>query len=127
MNSTQTTQTTQNSGKSTSPFDQIKELERREKERVDKELSALQKEKEDAVQSIAKKEEQSAEEMKLKAKQELKAYSENELTSIVTQGNTEALEECETLEAGFKGKKAAAVDMLVAKAKDAESLFPTKQ
>lgn len=125
MNSSQTTQAAQNSGKTASPFDQIRELERREKERVEIELSAMQKEKTEVTLSVAKKEEQATEEMKAAAKKELKAYSETELTSIVAAAKNEAKTECEQLEARYKEKKSAAVKMLVEKAKDPENLFHT--
>lgn len=126
MNPTQTADPTQNSGKSASPFDQIKELERREKERTEKELDAMLKEKEEVSQAVAKKEEQSSEEMKAKAKEELKAYSESELTQIVANGQEEAEKECTALESSYKNKKEAAVSLLLEKAKDPTALFHLK-
>lgn len=123
MNPTQTAQSTQNSGTAATPFEQIKELERREKERVEKELLAMQREKEEVSVSVAKKEEQASEELKAQAKKELKQYSETELTSIVTEGQKEAEKECSALESSFESKKDAAVNMLVENAKNPDTFF----
>lgn len=84
----------------------------------------MQKEKEEVSQSVAKKEEQAAEDMKAKAKNELKAYSEQELAAIVANGKEEAQKECNSLESSFSSKQDAAVSMLIEKAKNPETLFP---
>ena len=118
MDSTQTAQTPANSAQSTSPFDQIRELERRENERVETELSAMQKEKEEVSASVSKKEEQAMDELKTAAKKDLKEYSETELASIVATAKNEAGSECESLKSSSTNKKADAVKMLVEKAKD---------
>lgn len=123
MNPMQTDDTTINSSSKPTPFDQIKELERRENERVEKELSAMQKEKVEVSQSVSQKNQEAQEALRMQAKKELKEYSEKELTSIISEAQKEAEKEEEKLEAAYTGKKDAAVKMLVQQAKDPNSLF----
>tara|TARA_Y100000310_G_C20576786_1_gene760839 strand:+ start:773 stop:1153 length:381 start_codon:yes stop_codon:yes gene_type:complete len=123
MNPTKTDDLTQNSAKTATPFDQIKELERREKDRVETETAAMQKEKEEVSQSIAKKEEQAAEEIKGAAKKELKEYSAAEMTTIIQASKKEAEQEAIAIESAYTGKKDSAVKTLVSLAKNPETLF----
>lgn len=123
MNSTQTAQGDQKTASGTSPFNQITELEQREKVRVEKEISAMQKEKEDVSQSVAKKENAAAEELKVKAKEELKEYSENDLKQILTKASKEAESDCVSMEQSASAKESDAVKELVNIAKDPDSLF----
>ena len=62
--------------------------------------------------------------MKQQAKKELKSYSETELTSIVSEGKSDAQKECTALESAFESKKDAAVKTLVDQAKDPDTIFP---
>ena len=123
MNPSQTTQTTQNSSTGTSPFTQIQECEKQEKERTDKELNALQEENAEVSQSIAKKEVQATEDLKSKAKTELKEYSAAELTVILSDAKKEADEEVERIKSHAEKQESAAVDELVNIAKDPEKLL----
>ena len=123
MNPSQTTQTTQNSSTGTSPFTQIQECEKQEKERTDKELNALQEENAEVTQSIAKKEVQATEDLKSKAKTELKEYSAAELTVILSDAKKEADEEVERIKSHAEKQESAVVDELVNIAKDPEKLF----
>ncbi|MDP6561352.1 MAG: hypothetical protein QF793_00325 [Candidatus Peribacteraceae bacterium] len=123
MNPAQTTKGTQNSTTGASPFTQIQELEKREKERSEKELAAMQVEKEEVTQSIAKKEAQATEELKGKAKAELKEHSEKELTKILSAATKEAESEVATIESQGKKSESSAVKELVNIAKDPRSLF----
>lgn len=118
MNPTQTAQDPQNSSTGTSPFTQIQELEKREKERVEKELVAMQKEKEEVAQSVAKKEGITTDEYKEKAKAELKEYSEKELTVILSAATTDAESEVKRIESAAKNNEPAAVQELVSIAKN---------
>lgn len=125
MTSTQTTSTMQNSSTTTGPFDQIQELEQREKVRVDKEITAMAKEKDEALQATAKREEQATEELKVEAKKELKKHSETELSGILMNAKNEAVSECESLETTSNDRTKAAVENLVKQASKAETLFST--
>jgi hypothetical protein len=125
MTSTQTTTTAQNSSTATGPFDQIQELELREKARVDKELSAMAKEKDESLQATTKREEQATDELKVEAKKELKKHSETELSGILMNAKNEATSECETLESTSNDRMKAAVTQLVDKASKADTLFST--
>jgi len=118
MNPTQTTQDPRNSSKGSSPFTQIQELEKREKERVEKELVAMQNEKEEVVQAVAKKEASSTEEYKNNAKSELKEYSEKELTIILSKATADAESEVERTELAAKKGESTAVQELVSIAKN---------
>jgi 2-succinyl-5-enolpyruvyl-6-hydroxy-3-cyclohexene-1-carboxylate synthase len=123
MNPTKTAQGSQNSSSGTSPFTQIQELEKREKKRCEVEVVAMQKEKEDVSQAIAKKEAQATEELKGKAKAELKKYSEKELTQILSQATEDAHTEVGNVESNAKKNESSAVEELVKIAKDPDSLF----
>lgn len=125
MTSTQTTSTMQNSSSTTGPFDQIQELEQREKARVDKELTAMGKEKDEALQVIAKREEQATDELRVEAKKELKKHSETELSGILMNAKNEAVSECESLESTASDRSKAAVKQLVDLASKADTLFST--
>ncbi len=122
MNPTKTAQGSQNSSTGTSPFTQIQELEKREKQRCEKEVVAMQKEKEEVSQAIVKKEAQATEELKNKAKAELKKYSEKELTQILSQATTDAQGEVSSVESHAKKNESSAVQNLVNIAKDPNSL-----
>jgi hypothetical protein len=125
MTSTQTTSTSQNSATATGPFDQIQELEQREKARVDKEISAMAKEKDEALQATAKREEQATDELKAEAKKELKKHSETELSGILMNAKNEAASECESLKSTSNDRSKAAVTQLVDQASKADTLFST--
>ena len=125
MTSTQTTSTMQNSSTTTGPFDQIQELELREKVRVDKELSAMTKEKDEVLQAITKREERATDELKTEAKKDLKKHSETELSGILMNAKNEAVSECETLESTANNRSKAAIDQLVGQASKADTLFST--
>ncbi|MDA0375802.1 MAG: hypothetical protein O3A80_00635 [bacterium] len=118
MNPTQTDQDPQNSSTGTSPFTQIQLLEKREKERVEKELVAMQKEKEEVSQAVARKEASTTEEYKKNAKKELKEYSEKELTIILSTATTDAELEVERIESAAKKNESSAVQELVSIAKN---------
>jgi|GEM_PF-938562 len=122
----QTTATVQNSGTSTSPFSQIQELEQRENDRAEKEISAMAKEKEEIQKSSLKKEEQATEDMKGEAKKELKKHSETELSPILMAAKKESETQCQQLESISKGQSPKAINSIVAQAKDPEFLFATK-
>jgi len=115
----------QNSSTTTGPFDQIQELELREKVRVDKELSAMAKEKDEVLQAITKREEQATDELKTEAKKDLKKHSETELSGILMNAKNEAVSECETLESTANNRSKAAIDQLVGQASKADTLFST--
>lgn len=118
MISQQTTAQAQNSGSTTSPFDQIATLEAAEAARIEKECSAMQKEKDEVMHSVNTKEQQGYDEMKDKAKAELKQYSEQELNSILSTAQSEAEAECNALEQEAGKRKAALVSDLTKKAAD---------
>ena len=122
----QTAATVQNSGTSTTPFSQIQELEQRENDRVEKEISAMAKEKEEVQKSIAKKEEQAVEELKIDAKKDLKKHSETELSPILMTAKKESETQCQQLESISKGQSTNAVSSIVSLAKDPTFLFGTK-
>ena len=119
----QTDDSDTNSAVKTTPFDQIKELERRENARVDTEISAMQKEKEEVSQAVQKKELEAQEAMKAEAKKELKEYSEKELSSILSQAQKDAEKEATDIESSYNGKKDAVIKNLLEKAIDPDSLF----
>lgn len=123
MNPTQTNQGTQNSSTGTSPFTQIQELEKREKQRIEKELAAMQKEKEEVSQAVVKKEIQSTEELKEKARAQLKEYSEKELTQILSTATADAESDVSSIESKAKRNESAAIAELVNIAKDPQQLF----
>lgn len=122
----QTAATVQNSGTSTSPFSQIQELEQRENDRVEKEISAMAKEKDDVQTSLIKKGEQAIEDLKDDAKKDLKKHSETELSPILMTAKKESETQCQQLESISKGQSAAAINSIVAQAKDPNFLFATK-
>jgi hypothetical protein len=115
----------QNSSTATGPFDQIQELEQREKVRVDKEISAMTKEKDEVLQAITKREEQATDELKVEAKKELKKHSETELSGILMNAKNEAVAECESLESTSKDRSKAAIEKLIKQASKADTLFST--
>lgn len=123
MNPTQTTQGSQNSSTGTSPFTQIQELEKREKERIEKELVAMQKEKEEVSRAIAKKEILATEELKENAKAQLKKHSETELTQILSTATLDAEAQVSSVESQSKKNESSAIAELVNIAKDPTKLF----
>lgn len=123
MNSTQTAQGDQKTASGTSPFDQITELEQRENARIEKEISAMRKEKEEVTQSVSVKEETAYEEMKAKAKQELKEYSNTELKAMLHTAEEEADAECSALKKAAATKEQEAVQELISIVKNSDSLF----
>ena len=123
MNPTQTSTGDQNSSTGTSPFTQIQELEKREKERSEKEVIAMQKEKEEVSQSIAKKEAQSTEELRGRAKGELKEYSATALSQILQTAKEDAENKVQSVEEKTKKNESSAVKELVNIAKNPDSLF----
>ncbi len=126
MSQAKTDQSAKNIASATSPFEQIRMLEQREKERVEMEISATHKEKKEVEDALAKKEKQATEVLKAKAKVELKAYSEKELTSIVASAQKEAEKECSALESTYKTKRPPAVTFLLEKAKNPDFLLHTE-
>lgn len=124
MNSAISASQSQKSTSGASPFDQIAALELREKERLEIEIAGMQREKDEVFASVQKKEEQATEELKVKAKQELKQYSESELSKILTDAQKEAEADCEHIAAKAKAAEKDALAELLTLAKDPTSYFP---
>lgn len=85
----------------------------------------MHKEKEEVSKAVATKEQQASEEMKTKAKKELKEYSESELANMLNNAKTEADAECDKLESAYKSKEDAAVQEILSVASNPDSLFLT--
>lgn len=126
MKATKTATGSQKTGsddRGASPFNQITELEKRENERVEKEISALEKEKQEVMTTCQNKEEEAEHNMRQKAKGELKEFSEKELSQIVDAAKKEAEAEAKKLEEEYKKFEASAAKDLAQKAKDPDFLL----
>lgn len=108
-----------------SPFDQIAALEQSEKQRMETEFAGMQSEKEEVSASVQKKEEQATEEMRQKAKQELKTYSENDLSEILSSTGKDAEKECAAIEEKAKSSEKVVLEKLMTLAKKPETYFPS--
>lgn len=123
MNSTQTAQGDQKTASATSPFDQITELEKRENERVEKELAGLNAETEQKKAEIVKKEEEEKEQLRQKAKQDLKKYSETELSAVLADAKSASEKECKDLKSKADNNQASLVSKLTSDASNPEFLL----
>ncbi|MBU0766781.1 hypothetical protein KKF55_03290 [Patescibacteria group bacterium] len=106
--------TTSKTGSST-PFDQITQLEAQEKERVQKEISAMEKEMSEVEKAVQEKTFQAEEELKLKAGAELKEYKDGELSAILSQAKADSKKGTVALEDQWSAKENQATQQLVGK------------
>lgn len=94
-------QKTEKSTGADTPFAHIIALEQQEQERVQKEISAMQEEEQNARQACAKREAAMEEELRIKAKDELKEYREKELAPILKMAEADAARRTKELETHF--------------------------
>jgi len=86
---------------SSTPFDEITQLEKEEHKRIQKELDAMEREREEVEKAVADKTLKAENELKKKATQELKEYKEEELTKILNEATKEADKRTKELEATY--------------------------
>lgn len=97
------------------PFDQITQLEAKEKQRVQKEIAAMALERSEVEKAVDEKTFQAEEELKIKAGEELKSYRETDLSATLMQAKEEATKESSALEDRWNANHQQATDQLIGK------------
>ncbi|MDD3896270.1 MAG: hypothetical protein PHU04_00275 [Candidatus Peribacteraceae bacterium] len=105
------------------PFDQIIATEQREKARVQIEIDAMRKAEEESRQSCAKKEYEAEQELREKAKGDLKKYKEETLSPLLKIAEGEAAETAKHLEALYGQNAEPLAERLVKKLMEPASLL----
>lgn len=123
MNTTFSAATGQKTGLGVNPFDEITHMEAQEKARAKKEIAAMEQERAEVEKAVAEKQAQAEEELKGKARTELKEYKETELAQILQNAEKEAERRCDALEKTFEANKVAAAKELVAAMTNPDSLL----
>jgi len=105
------------------PFDQILATEQQEKERAQIEIDAMRKVEEETRQSCAKKECEMEQELREKAKEDLKKYKEETLSPLLKIAEGEAAEAAKRLEELYKKNAESLTDTIAKKLTEPTSLL----
>ncbi len=105
------------------PFDQILAVEQQEKERMQIEIDAMRKAEEETRQSCAKKEGEVEQELREKAKEELKRYKEEALSPLLKIAEGEAAEAAKRLEELYRKNAEPLADTMTKKFLESPSLL----
>ena len=100
------------------PFDAICTLEKEEAERRELEIAAMQTEEQEVRSSVDRKTKEGDQELRNKAKEELKEFRETELSTLIRAGAAEAAKEAEEIEASCKSTLPTVIETLVEQALD---------